>query len=63
MSCSYIEMAHTHGVLHNHGGDCFFQKDKSCISPKLRLKSILLFYQDRLKIESCLLGAIFEQKF
>jgi len=41
----------------------FFQKDKSCVSPKLWLKSILLFYEDRLEIESCLLGAIFEQIF
>jgi len=27
------------------------------------LKSILLFYKDHLEIESCHLGAIFEQKF
>jgi len=46
-----------------HGGGSFFQKDKSCISPKLRLKSILLFYKDRLEIENCLLSAILEQKF
>jgi len=37
-----------HGVLHNH--ESFFQKVKSCISPKLRLKSIFLFYKDRLEI-------------
>ena len=50
------------GVLHNHGGDSFFQKDKSCIGPQQLLKSILLFYKDLLKIESCLLGAILELK-
>ncbi len=41
----------------------FFLKDRSCISPKLALQSILLLYKDRLEIESCLLGAIFEQIF
>jgi hypothetical protein len=46
------------GVLHNHGGDSFFQKDKSCIGPKLLLKSILLFYKDLLEIKSYLLGGI-----
>jgi len=44
-----------HGLLHNHGGDSFFQKAKSLISPKLKLKSILQFYKDLLEIESCLL--------
>jgi len=33
------------------------------MSPKLRIKSILLFYKDRLEIENCLLDAIFKQKF
>jgi len=41
----------------------FFQKDKSCVSPKLWLKSILLFYKDLLEIKSCLLAAVFEQIF
>ena len=50
------------GVLHNHGGDSFFQKDKSCIGPKLLLKSILLFYKDLLEIKSCLLEVIFKVK-
>ena len=50
------------GVLHNHGGDSFFQKDKSCISPKPLLKSLLQFYKDLLEIKSCLLGAILELK-
>ena len=27
-----------HGDLHNHGGDSLFLKDRSCITPKLRLK-------------------------
>jgi len=34
--------------------DSFFQKNKSFLSPKLRLKSILLFYKDLLEIKSCL---------
>ena len=51
-------MTYDQGVLHNHGGDSFFQKDKSCIGQKLKLKSILLFYKDLLEIKSCLLGAI-----
>jgi len=25
-------MLQNHGVLHNHGGNSFFQKDKSCVS-------------------------------
>ncbi len=53
-----------HGVLHNYGGDSFFQKDKICVSPKLWLKSILLFYKKNLlEIESCLLEATSEQIF
>jgi len=52
-----------HSVLHNHGGDSFFQKDICCVSPKLWLKSILLFYKDLLEIKSCLLESIFEQNF
>jgi len=55
---SFLLLFFGHGVLHNHGGDSFFQNDKSCVSPKLRLKSILLFHKDRLEIKSCLLGAI-----
>jgi len=51
-----------HGALHNHGGDSFFQKDKSCIGQKLKLKSILVFYKDLLEIKSCLLGDIYELK-
>jgi len=45
-----------HGVLHNHAGN-------SSVSPKLWLKSILLFYKDLLEIKICLVEAIFEQKF
>jgi len=41
----------------------FFQKDKSCLSSKLKIKSILLFYKDCLEIEGCLLGAIKELNF
>jgi len=52
-----------HGVLHNHGSDSFFQKDKRCVSPKLWLKSILLFYKDLLEIKLCQQEAIFEQIF
>ena len=44
--------------FYKHGGDSFFQKDKSCIGPKLKLRSILLFYKDVMKKESYLLGAI-----
>ncbi len=39
-----------HGVLHYHEGDSFFQKDKSCITPKIRLKLILIFYKDQLEV-------------
>ena len=56
------DVTQNQGVLHNHGGDSFFQKEKSCISPKLLLKSILLFYKDLLEIKSCLLDAILELK-
>jgi len=52
-----------HGVLQNYGSNSFFQKDKSCASPKIWLKSILLLYKDLLEIESCLLKAVFEQIF
>jgi len=60
-SCSFSINCCKHGVLHNHGGDSFFQKDKSCVGPKLGLKSILLFYKDLLEIKNCLQKAIFEQ--
>jgi len=54
-----MHLRYGHGVLHNYGGDSFFQKDKSCVSPKLWLKSILLFYKNILEIESCLKEAVF----
>ncbi len=41
----------------------FFLKRQKLYKSKTKLNSILLFYKDRLEIESCLLGAIFEQKF
>jgi hypothetical protein len=51
-----------HGVPHNYGGDSFFQKDKSCVIPKLWLKSILLFYKNLLEIKSCDVLLHFERK-
>ena len=47
-----------YGVLHYHAGDSFFQKDISSISPRVGLKSVLLFYKDCLEIKSCRLGVI-----
>jgi len=51
-------LQHNPGVFHNHGGGSFFQKDKSCVGPKLKHKSILLFCKDLLETKSCQLGAI-----
>jgi hypothetical protein len=32
--------------FHYHRGDSFFQKDKSCVSEKLRFQSILILYKE-----------------
>ena len=38
------------GVLHNHGRGSFFKNTKVVVGPKLRLKSILLFYKDTFSV-------------
>jgi len=58
-----VQISLCHGVLHNYGGNSFFQKDKSFVRPKLWFKSILLYYESLLEIKSCLLEAVFEQIF